>query len=629
MRSLYRGRAACAARARGQSRTRPAARPGRGQSLHMPTMALLLPLIVCWAKIASTSAEHEDTAVTVTVSVGASSPGRPLPHYTTDENAARAVIVTMPPDSAVVLDFSGGGGGGGGNSDSSDDGSELLSWLKSDDEASSQQTSTSISFFPGLAVSFSTGPGAWNNVTYSRSEFKSSGGASSEGPWTLDSPDIHAVITQRKDGRFDLAFTPKTHAVPRVSFPFLTGVPSMDDEPNMYAMFPMLGGIYVKNGADGYSSMQNDEIMSYPGSFHSPYVMLATRDAAVMAAATTWPPHHVHPKRRMKANATGAQPLQIDWTDGYAAGKETSISIILSEYKTDTSTQTAGWQAAILAYRSWLVANRPPPAPPAANNKAAYSEGTYAMGLMNMATYNLTAIDREFRQWSDVLGRATFWGQMSTYAGPAKFCHPPRLPGEVVSCCALNQSMHPRYLGSFSPNGSLIVPSGCGSDPTNPPAWTPGSQCLPAWAKHIAQEGYEVGYYTRNDDQYGEVADNATWLKSWLGKMSALGGNAQYVDVFARTYNGKPSEVLKMIEQGAPPNDVITEGWNDLYPFAGLLSGYHQADDWCSCCSPLINASAAGAPPGKESYFGQCCNTTIYGEPIHSHPSELLTLESD
>ena len=47
----------------------------------MPTMALLLPLIVCWAKIASTSAEHEDTAVTVTVSVGASSPGRPLPHY--------------------------------------------------------------------------------------------------------------------------------------------------------------------------------------------------------------------------------------------------------------------------------------------------------------------------------------------------------------------------------------------------------------------------------------------------------------------------------------------------------------------------------------------------------------------
>ena len=125
---------------------------------------------------------------------------------------------------------------------------------------------------------------------------------------------------------------------------------------------------------------------------------------------------------------------------------------------------------------------------------------------------------------------------------------------------------------------------------------------MPAWAKKIAAEGYEIGYYVRNNGKWGEFADNSTWLKSWLDKMSALGGNAQYVDVFARSYNGKPSEVLQLIEQGIPPNDVITEGWNDLYPFAGLLSGYHQADDWCSCCSPLINAT----------YFGQCCNTTIY-----------------
>ena len=26
----------------------------------------------------------------------------------------------------------------------------------------------------------------------------------------------------------------------------------------------------------------------------------------------------------------------------------------------------------------------------------------------------------------------------------------------------------------------------------------------------------------------------------------------------------------------------------------------------------MINASQAGAPAGKEAYFGQCCNTTIY-----------------
>lgn len=130
-------------------------------------------------------------------------------------------------------------------------------------------------------------------------------------------------------------------------------------------------------------------------------------------------------------------------------------------------------------------------------------------------------------------------GQMSNYAGPPKFCHPPLNPGEVVSCCALNQSMHPRYLGSFSPNGSLIAPSDCGSDPTNPPSWKPGSQCLPAWAKQIASEGYEIGYYVRNNGEWGDVADNATWFKSWLDKMSALGGNAQYVDVFARIYSGQ------------------------------------------------------------------------------------------
>ena len=113
----------------------------------------------------------------------------------------------------------------------------------------------------------------------------------------------------------------------------------------------------------------------------------------------------------MKANVTGAQPLQIDWVDGYAAGEETKISILLSEYKTDKSTETAAWQAAILAYRSWLATNLPPPpsVPPPAAEKAAHSEGTYSMGLMNMATYNLTALDAKFREWSDVFGRVTFW----------------------------------------------------------------------------------------------------------------------------------------------------------------------------------------------------------------------------
>ena len=84
-------------------------------------------------------------------------------------------------------------------------------------------------------MSFATGPDKWSNVTYSISDFKNNGGAA-DGPWTLTNPDIQAVITKR-GGHFDLSFTPKTHAVPRVSFPFLAGVPSMDEEPDMFALF--------------------------------------------------------------------------------------------------------------------------------------------------------------------------------------------------------------------------------------------------------------------------------------------------------------------------------------------------------------------------------------------------------
>jgi len=40
---------------------------------------------------------------------------------------------------------------------------------------------------------------------------------------------------------------------------------------------------------------------------------------------------------------------------------------------------------------------------------------------------------------------------------------------------------------------------------------------------------------------------------------------------------------VAQITAGVAPANVITEGWNDLYPFAGLLSGYHQGYDWCNC----------------------------------------------
>lgn len=153
------------------------------------------------------------------------------------------------------------------------------------------------------------------------------------------------------------------------------------------------------------------------------------------------------------------------------------------------------------------------------------------------------------------MNRVQFWGQMSNYAGPPKLAKPPLKPGEQVGCCLLEQPLHPRYLDNCTA-GSV---------------WTPGSQCLPDWARMVAASGGEVGYYTRMGDS--GFLGNATWLESWLAGMARSGGNAQYVDTFARVYNGRPADVLALIANGTPPADVIVEGWNDLYPFAGLLSG--------------------------------------------------------
>jgi hypothetical protein len=75
---------------------------------------------------------------------------------------------------------------------------------------------------------------------------------------------------------------------------------------------------------------------------------------------------------------------------------------------------------------------------------------------------------------------------------------------------------------------------------------------LPAWARKVASEGYEVGYYTRTlgADVENRLVANVSWFETWLSNMRDLGGNAQYVDQFARTVNGPPPEVLALVEQG-------------------------------------------------------------------------------
>ena len=127
-------------------------------------------------------------------------------------------------------------------------------------------------------------------------------------------------------GRFDLELTSTSHDVPQVTFPLLVST-VLDDQPGLVAFFPLLGGIFVQAGSECYGNCEDSFVFDYPGQFHSPYTMLCTRKSCLMAAATTWPPHHVRPKRRMtKGKPTASEPMRIEWVDGYPCLLYTSPS---------------------------------------------------------------------------------------------------------------------------------------------------------------------------------------------------------------------------------------------------------------------------------------------------------------
>eukprot|EP00038_Savillea_parva_P018447 m.23738 g.23738 ORF g.23738 m.23738 type:complete len:638 (+) comp4099_c0_seq1:116-2029(+) len=420
-----------------------------------------------------------------------------------------------------------------------------------------------MSLFPGLGVSLVLGPSSWVNTTYSESDFTMNG----PGDWSLTTPNFTASITLRMGGFFRLTLNVPNHNVSRVSFPLMPSTP-LDSAPDMYALLPFLGGIFVRAGASCYADCMDDDVNQYPGGMHAPYVIVATPETAIIAAAVTWPPQRVHPKRRLALNGTGPQPLLIDWTNGWSAGSSPIVLDMLLKAVDSTDGEGNPWQNAVLQYKTWLHFNRPPPPPLPAAMVA--SEGMMAVGLMNMPSFNLTSLDAQWQEWSDVLNRVQFWGQMSNYCGPPRLAKPPLKPNESTGCCLLEQPLHPRYV----------------TDCAAGKAWAPGSQCLPAWARHVADSGGQVGYYTRAG--VGGFLGNLTWIEQWLGDMAEAGGNAQYVDTFARVFNGNPAQVLDVIAKGTPPADVIVEGWNDLYPFAGLLSGYHKGFDWCNATNNTI-----------------------------------------
>ena len=200
----------------------------------------------------------------------------------------------------------------------------------------------------------------------------------------------------------------------QVTFPLLDGT-AMDSQPGLVAFFPLLGGIFIQAGSECYGSCEDSFVFDYPGQFHSPYAMLCTRKRCLMAAATTWPPHHVRPKRRMtKGKPTASEPMRIEWVDGYMQGV-TKLSIMLSEFEAEEESKTEAWQNAVLAYKSWLRPNLPAATPAQISGKMSQSEGMWSVGLQNECnpphcSFNLSVLDSQWKAWQDVLGRVQFWG---------------------------------------------------------------------------------------------------------------------------------------------------------------------------------------------------------------------------
>ena len=110
--------------------------------------------------------------------------------------------------------------------------------------------------------------------------------------------------------------------------------------------------------------------------------------------------------------------MRIEWVDGYLAGAQTKLSILLSEFYTEEQPKIQAWQKAVLAYKTWLQTNLPKATPAQISGKMSQSEGMWAVGLQNecnppRCSFNLSALDAQWTQWKDVLGRVQFWGQMS------------------------------------------------------------------------------------------------------------------------------------------------------------------------------------------------------------------------
>ena len=435
-------------------------------------------------------------------------------------------------------------------------------------------------------------PASFLNLTFTLSDFLNSSAA---GPWTLDTPDLHATITRSKEDpmAWGLSLTSKV-AIHHASFPLLLNGTHLDDQDDLYLLMPFLGGAFVKDGSissndtggvvGDISRTWDAPGLTYPGRLHAPYLMLCTVDECLMAASTNLPSRlSVRPTRNMLPKLMPSTPKRLalehmeaclqSWNmiwcsapNAFGANETTNISVILGSFRSDPTRHTAAWQSAVVAYRTWLRSHTRRQAP-VVPEKMLAQEGMLQVVLESYSEFNLSALNESWNAWRDNgYGRLQFWGQMSS-----SLRDPSIKPGEKCGCCLMEYEMHPRY-----------VKAG-----------------LPQWVKSQVAQGYDIGYYSQPKRYLVDGANGinqTAWIRGWLRTLHEnYSANAYYIDTFGRGFEGSSQELLPLFAGGIFPPNSITEGWVDFVPFATLIDGYNVGWGWvrgpgyCNPgpCSPL------------------------------------------
>ncbi|MCB9857588.1 MAG: hypothetical protein H6818_18045 [Phycisphaerales bacterium] len=301
-------------------------------------------------------------------------------------------------------------------------------------------------------------------------------------------------------------------------------------------------------------------LVSYPGGYFAPFVIVADDDYARIVYATDWPPVKLQPNLRKN----GAHIFFMDIA--LAEGESASRSIVVKTVESSGAGDIP-WYNAALEYRNWLRGKMTTAGtyPVEYNDWMEESQGFLNMPLMNVPSANLAA-GYVYDKWEAVRDDLNFvlcWGQMSSHNG---------------GCCDLNQSMNSRYTATDA--------FGTGKD-------------IFTFVNAVQSYGQHIGFYSRSQDYANTLtATNQEWWADWLDtQRETWGADAYYLDVLGATYHGDPSTIVDRFSQtwsvnsgtnslgfdgvttDAGPDSVI-EGVVDIYPAAYLVSGFLGVDDY-------------------------------------------------